>query len=312
VVAIPKAFQVPAGGTVDYQHFEVDPGFREERWIAAAEIQPGNRAVVHHCTVFLKPPGSSDLEYTPGAVGSFCLAATAPGTDPMVLPPGMAKRIPAGWRLEFVIHYVSTGTAQTDQTQLGLTFAPARSVRHEVVTRLLYDPDLCIPPHAADHRVEQSWQTPADMLLLAMFPHMHLRGKSFRYEASYPDGTRETLLFVPRYDFNWQHRYVLAKPKRIPAGTMLRCIAHYDNSAANPANPDPSATVHTGKQSTDEMFNGYFDLALVDQGPGRSASTSLMALARSLPSRVSWLCASLVILVACGLALHLGRLGRSR
>ena len=184
VVAIPQPFHVPAEGIVDYQQFVVDPGFREDRWIAAAEIQPGNRAVVHHCSVFLQPPGAGEPEYTPGALGSLCLAATAPGTPPMVLPPGMAKRVPAGWRLVFVIHYTTTGTAQSDQTRLGLTFAAPADVRREVATRLLYDPDLRIPPHAPDHRVEKSWQAPADLLLLAMFPHMHLRGKSFRYEAA--------------------------------------------------------------------------------------------------------------------------------
>ena len=158
VVAIPQPFLVPAQGIVDYQQFVVDPGFREDRWIAAAEIQPGNRAVVHHCTVFLMPPGAGEPEYTPGALGSFCLAATAPGTPPMVLPSGMAKRIPAGWRLVFVIHYTTTGTAQSDQTRLGLTFAAPADVRREVATRLLYDPDLRIPPHAPDHRVEKSWR----------------------------------------------------------------------------------------------------------------------------------------------------------
>ena len=309
VVAIPRPFLVPAEGIVDYQEFEVDPGFREDRWITAAEIQPGNRAVVHHCTVFLKSPRASGPEFTPGALGSFCLAATAPGTPPMVLPPGMAKRVPAGWRLVFVIHYTTTGTAQSDQTRLGLTFARPEHVRREVATRLLYDPDLTIPPHAADYRVEQSWQAPSDLLLLAMFPHMHLRGKSFRYEAAYPDGTRETLLFVPRYDFNWQHRYALATPKRIPAGTTLRCIAHYDNSAANPANPDPSATVHVGKQSTDEMFNGYFDIALADQDPRRStpALTSSIARLRSISRPFVPLSGALLVLAVCGIALRLER-----
>jgi peroxiredoxin len=312
VLAIPRPFPVPAEGIVDYQEFEVDPGFREERWVAAAEILPGNRAVVHHCTVFLKPPGAADPEFTPGALGSFCLAATAPGTSPMVLPAGMAKRIPAGWRVVFVIHYAPNGTAQTDQTRLGLTFARPAAVRHEVVTRLLYDPDLRIPPHAADHRVEQSWRAPADMLLLAMFPHMHLRGKSFRYEAHYPDGTRETLLSVPRYDFNWQHRYELAAPKRIPAGTTLRCIAHYDNSAANPANPDPNAMVRTGKQSSDEMFNGYFDLALADRAPPTAPEHRPMAFPRAAARPPIQLLAPLVIVAISGLALGLDRRGRAR
>src|SRR5262249_38503873 len=101
--------------------------------------------------------------------------------------------------------------------------------------------------------------------LLAVFPHMHLRGKSFRYQVAYPDGTSEILLDVPHYDFNWQHRYELAVPKRLPAGSLLTCNAHYDNSKGNPANPDPSATVVAGTQSWQEMFNGYFDVVLADQ-----------------------------------------------
>src|SRR5262249_20727911 len=134
-----------------------------------------------------------------------------------------------------------------------------------VATKIMMDLELSIPPHAADHRVEHTWRVNADVLLLAMFPHMHLRGKAFRYAVTYPDGTEEILLDVPRYDFNWQHRYVLAEPKRLPAGSLLRCTASYDNSAANPANPDPDATVRAGLQTWDEMFNGYFDVALADQ-----------------------------------------------
>jgi hypothetical protein len=113
--------------------------------------------------------------------------------------------------------------------------------------------------------VAQTWEVKQDVLLLAFFPHMHLRGKSFRYEALYPDGRGEILLDVPRYDFNWQHRYVLAEPKRLPKGSRLVCTAVYDNSPGNPNNPDPSATVKAGTQSWDEMYNGYFDVCLADE-----------------------------------------------
>jgi peroxiredoxin len=265
VIAMPEPFTVPAQGVVDYQYFEVDPGFREDRWVRGAEVQPGNRKVVHHCNVFLKAPGSRNDIDTPGELGSFCLAAATPGAPPLLLPDGMAKRIPAGWRLVFVVHYAPIGTVQTDRTRIGLLFADGRSVRKEVATNLLFDPDLRIPPHAADHRVVRSRRFDEDVLLLAMFPHMHLRGKSFRYEAVDPDGRVEILLDVPRYDFNWQNRYELAEPRRLRAGTTLRCVAHYDNSRDNPANPDPDATVLAGKQSWEEMFNGYYDIAMADQ-----------------------------------------------
>src|SRR5205807_1854307 len=151
-----------------------------------------------------------------------------------------------------------------------------KKVQKEVATKLLVDEDLCIPPHAADHRVEKSCRFPKDALLLSFFPHMHLRGKSFRYEADYPDGSQEILLDVPRYDFNWQNKYVLAEPKFLPAGTVLRCVAHYDNSRNNPNNPDPDATVRAGKQSWDEMFNGYFDFVLAEQDLTQPPSAALM------------------------------------
>ena len=304
VIAMPAPFTVPAGGVVDYQYIEVDPGFREDTWVRAIEVRPGNRKVVHHCNVYLRAPGrTGDQVDLQGELESFCLAAYTPGTAPTVLPAGMAKRIPAGWKLVFVVHYAPVGTVQQDRTSVGLSFADPKSVRREVATQVLLDPDLCIPPHAADHRVEHSRRFDADVLLLAMFPHMHLRGKSFRYEATYPDGRTEVLLDVPRYDFNWQHRYVLVEPKRLPAGTTLRGIAHYDNSRDNPANPDPDATVRAGQQSWDEMFNGYYDIALADQDLTRppSPAARLRALGRraARPAIIvaGWVAAGL--LVAC-------------
>ena len=235
------------------------------------------RAIVPSSTTapfFSNRPGAEEVQ-AQGKLGSVCLAATAPGTPPLLLPAGMAKKIPAGWHLLFVLHYTPVGSIQQDRTSIGLVFADRNEVREEAATQLLYDEELVIPAHAAAHRVEKSWRAPADVLLLAMFPHMHLHGKSFRYEAVAPGGDVEVLLDVPHYDFNWQHRYVLAEPKRLPAGTLIRCVAVYDNSADNPANPDPNQTVRTGKQSWDEMFNGYFEWALADedlthaQGAGR-------------------------------------------
>jgi peroxiredoxin/mono/diheme cytochrome c family protein len=299
VAAMPETFAVPAEGVVEYQQFEVDPGSAKDRWVVAAELRPGAPSVVHHCTVCLRAPGSADLEATPGAIESFCLLPWAPGTSPLVLPPGMAKRIPAGWRLVFFVHYAPDGRPRRDRTRLGLTFATPGAVRREVATHLVHAPDLSIPPRAADYRVERTWRVPADALPLGMFPHMHLRGKSFRFEAGYPGGGGETLLSVPRYDFNWQTRYELATPKRIPAGTTIRCIATYDNSPANPANPDPAATVRAGPQGRDEMFNGYLDVAIDLRDPARRAAPSPLAQA-TFPGL-------LAVLAACGLALRLDR-----
>jgi peroxiredoxin len=264
VVDMGTTFHVPASGVVEYQFFEVDPGFTRDTWVQAAEVLPGNRAVVHHCNVFLKPPGAGDA-IARDRLGSYCFVAMAVGTPPLRLPPGTAKLVPAGWKLEFVVHYTPVGSPQTDCTRLGLWLADPKEVRREVATKLMVEPDLLIPPRAASHEVSQTWAVNEDIFVYGLFPHMHLRGKSFRYEIEHLDGTVETLLNVPRFDFNWQHRYELAEPKRVPQGSRLRCTAIYDNSSANMNNPDPSAAVRAGPQSWDEMFNGYWEVALADQ-----------------------------------------------
>jgi peroxiredoxin/mono/diheme cytochrome c family protein len=274
IVTMAEPFTVPAEGVIEYQYFVVDPGFTEDKWIQAAEVRPGNRAVVHHCNVFLQPPGSNDIQEQ-GTLGSCWLATYVPGTSPLLLPDGLAKRVPAGWRLVFGMHYTTIGSVQTDRTCVGLKFADPHSVKKEVATKAMCDPELCIPAHAPNHVVAQTWQVNEDVLLLAMFPHLHLRGKSFRYEAFYPDGTSEILLDVPRYDFNWQHRYELAEPRRLPAGSRLRCTAVYDNSSANPANPDPNVDVRDGEQSWDEMFRGYFDVARANEDLTRPVSATI-------------------------------------
>jgi peroxiredoxin len=307
VVSIPEPFTIPAEGTIEYQYFEVDPGFREDKWVRAAEIRPGNRAVVHHCLVFLKQPGSTKV-FAMGALGSYCLEAMAVGSPPTQLPDGMAKLVPAGSRFLFVVHYTPIGKVQTDRTSIGLVFAEPGKVRKEVATKLLTDPELCIPPRAADHRIEKTYRMPGDVVLLSMFPHMHLRGKSFRYEVDYPDGASEILLDVPRYDFNWQNKYVLAEPKYLPRGSLLRCTAHYDNSENNPHNPDPDATVRAGPQSWDEMFNGYFDFALADED--RTQLPSPMALDRAVARRVWTLLGMLVVLLLSAGLLLVDRLRR--
>jgi peroxiredoxin len=263
IVELPETQVIPPTGIVEYRIVEVDPGFGTDRWVSAIEVRPTDREVLHHCNIFLRPPGSDEAAEA-GSLGSVCLAAMAAGTPPVTYRPGMAKRIPARWKLVFVMHYVTVGTERRDRTELGLKFVDPASVEREVATRLLVDEHLEIPPHAAEHRVEHSTRVEHDLLLLAMFPHMHLRGKSFEYEAEYPDGRRETLLSIPKWDFGWQYRYELEEPKRLPAGTIVRAVAVYDNSAANPANPDSSVTVRTGPKSDDEMFNGYFDVAYAE------------------------------------------------
>ncbi len=190
------------------------------------------------------------------------LCGFAPGTRPYVLPPGMAKLIPAGWQLVFQMHYTPNGSPQKDRSMVGIKFADPAEVTHRVATANAANGLFEIPAGDPDYQVESTRTYGRDVLLLSVFPHMHLRGKDFNYEVIYPDGRKETLMNMPRYDFNWQTSYVFKEAKKLPQGTTLHCTAHFDNSADNPANPDPSKPVRWGDQTWEEMMIGWFDIAV--------------------------------------------------
>ncbi|HUG90040.1 MAG TPA: redoxin domain-containing protein [Planctomycetaceae bacterium] len=263
VVQMPAAFAVPARGTVEYQYVKLDHTFDEDTWVVAGEARPGNRAVVHHLVLFFVRP-DEPRRITEAALFN-ALAVFAPGMPAWEAPEGLAKRIPAGSKLYMQLHYTPNGSPQTDQSRAGLVFADPRRIVKEMTADVALNHEFLIPPGAADHRVEAAYRFRQDMRLVSLFPHMHLRGKSFRYEAEYPDGRREILLDVPRYDFNWQNYYLLAEPRPMPEGTLLRCTAAFDNSEANLANPDPGRAVHWGDQTWDEMMVGQFEAALEHQ-----------------------------------------------
>ena len=154
-----------------------------------------------------------------------------------------------------------------------IVFAGPKTVKKEVVTWRAANERFLLDPNKSDQKVEANHRVRDDVDLLSMFPHMHLRGQSFRYEAIYPDGKREILLDVPHYDFAWQNGYVLATPKRLPRGTVIHCTAHFDNSERNLSNPDPTKYVRWGDQTWEEMMIGYFNMTLADQDlTGRRAA----------------------------------------
>ncbi len=247
-----EAFTVPATGVVNYQYLRVDPKFTEDKYIVAAEARPGNPAVVHHIIAFLMLPGQTEV-----TLGKM-LIGYAPGTSPLIFPDGAAMKVPAGTQIVFEMHYTPNGTVQTDISNIGLKFIDASKVVNEVVGLEAVNHKLRIPPGAAAHTVVSSEKFREDITLLSLTPHMHLRGKSFRYEAVFPDGKSEILLDVPNYDFNWQLRYEFAEPRLIPKGTVVTCRAEFDNSVGNRNNPDPAKEVGWGQQSWDEMMIGFF------------------------------------------------------
>ena len=248
-----EPFEVQAEGVVDYQYFEVDLGFTEDKWIKAAEARPGNRAVVHHIIAFIQPPGGSRFGASRGG-----LAGYAPGMPPSHYPEGVGILVPAGSKLVFQMHYTPNGSVQKDRSYVGMVFAEPNEIVRHAKGGMAGNMGFKIPAGADNYEVKARAKFRSEKLLLSLTPHMHLRGKAFRYEAEYADGTREILLDVPRYDFNWQLRYDLAEPKRIPPGTVLHVTAHFDNSENNLANPDPTADVTFGEQTWEEMMFGFY------------------------------------------------------
>jgi len=254
--ALPKAFEVPARGAVEYQYFPIPTHFEEDRWIQAVEVRPGNRTVVHHIVVYLREPGST---WTGGPTKSDILTVYAPGSTPDSWPEGMAKLIKAGSDLVLEIHYTPNGKPASDQTRIALVLAK-KPPDKRVLTLQLNNDRFLIPAGEKDYRVTAWGSIPNDALLLSFFPHMHLRGKSF--ELILNDGAFRTLLKVPNYDFYWQLSYRLTTPIPLKKGARLQCWGTFDNSPNNPRNPDPTADVRYGQQSWEEMMIGFFDIAV--------------------------------------------------
>ncbi len=274
VFEMPVDAQIVASGQMEYLHYIVPTNFAEDRWVQEMEVRPGNRAVVHHIGVYLRPKGSQWMsEGKPGegfrrlsrisgrTPTDELFAQYVTGGQAQVLPGGTARLIPAGSDLIFQLHYQPNGKPATDRSYIGLVFSktpPAQRVH----TIGVADTRFVIPPRAAAHEVKATWRINRPVRLLNVTPHIHLRGKSFECGVAMAGRDTETpLVRVPRWDRNWQTTYELAEALELEVGSRLNCVAVFDNSANNAVNPDPNAEVRWGDQTTDEMMVAYMDLA---------------------------------------------------
>ncbi|HEY1597982.1 MAG TPA: redoxin domain-containing protein [Pirellulales bacterium] len=283
---------VPAEGVIEYYHFSVDPGWTEDKWLMAAEAKPGSLDTVHHILVFVQPPGAGggflgrgdanrgdtkgdqakggdanrrgpNPNRRRGGGGGIesgnMIAGYAPGMNPMLHTDGTtAMHVKAGSKLVFQLHYTPNGTPAKDRSYVGLKFTDPDKVKWVARSTSVANMLFAIPPGDSDYQVTAEGKFEHDTLVANLTPHMHTRGKSFRYEVTYPDGKQEILLDVPRYDFNWQTTYLLDQPKMLPKGTKLVCTAHWDNSEENLSNPDPNKIVTWGSQTFEEMMIGFY------------------------------------------------------
>jgi mono/diheme cytochrome c family protein len=319
IIPMPEEFTLDASGPDEYQYFEVDPGFNEDKYVQMAEARPGNRRIVHHILAFVQPPpkgGQSPKKMTKeeiermelgsifyrdgflmrakpdapvyddgcalpnGGQGAdrdgapkesrlsglgMMLTGFAPGMNPWVWEPGTVKRIPAGSKITFQVHYSKVaGSTQKDRSMIGLVFAKEPPQRL-IITRMISNNYFRIPPGAANHRVTACWTATEDIRLTAALPHMHVRGKAIEVKAFYPDGRSETLLNVPNYSFAWQTFYYFKQPLAIPKGTRLLVTGYFDNSPKNKYNPDPARAVRFGEPTYDEMMGSFIDYTVEGQ-----------------------------------------------
>ena len=275
VVEMPKAFELPARGTINYKYILVKTDFPEDMWISAAEMRPGDPAVLHHGKVWVRPPGSKWMENAvPGEAyqteshrailgrnaieeGNDIIGKFNPGLGAQSFDiEGAAKFVPKGSDLVFELHYTTSGKPAADISKLGLVLAKAapqkRYFFHAGPTAL----NLAIPPGEGAAEVVSEITFGEDAQLVYAQPHMHLRGKDFELRVITPSKEPQTVL-KGKFDFEWQMGYQYAEPIALPKGSKLQLITHFDNSTANRFNPDPTKKVVWGPQNWDEMSNCF-------------------------------------------------------
>ena len=269
IVDVP-AFDVPATGAIDYQRHTIKNPTGRDIWLRASDILPGDRSVLHHVLIGMHDMRLPERERRlQGAIGSIGLYV--PGGGPFKYPEETGIFLPKDASFTFQMHYTSNGKPTRDATRAGFYFLK-EAPKYELKTALLIKTSLKIPANTKEYSDSMSLTFPKDVLAYAFFPHAHFRGRASNFTVKFPDGREETLLSVPKYDFNWQATYALQTPKLLPAGTRVTHTTIYDNSAQNAANPDPNRVVPWGEQSWDEML--YGTVVYREMTPTQLSSTS--------------------------------------
>ena len=270
IVDVP-AQEIPATGVVDYRYEKIPLNLDKDIWVKAVEFLPSAHDVMHHIIAFsLDTPDFSEFQLLNQGVG---LGAYAPGNQPTIFPDNTGYKLSAGGGLYLQLHYTTSGKARIDKSRIGLYLLdkpPLISMHGGSAAEF----NLNIPPNVKESPMTAERNFAKDAYLVSLSPHMHFRGKKIKYTLIYPDGKEEVLLSVPNYQFNWQKNYDFIDPKFIPAGSRLIVDGAFDNSAANPNNPDPNITVTWGEQSWNEMFFGFYRYFNAEKNTDKNALTS--------------------------------------
>jgi hypothetical protein len=259
-------FKLPAKGDIPYLYAILPHVFTKDTWVQGVQILPDKPGLLHHGNMGFAnlADGFNEQNFITGQV---------PGGEPMNLEAGVAYRIPKGSVLALQLHFVATGKAETCKVSVGLRY-PREVVQKRLRNIQLTTSKFAIPPGAPAHKVAATRVLDRDIVGVGLFSHMHLRGKDMTFTAHLPDKKSETLLVIPNYSFSWQLPYRWEPGKmRLPKGTKLECVAHFDNSPFNPYNPDPKATVRHGPQTHHEMMFGFFFYTDANEQLGISVDT---------------------------------------
>jgi thiol-disulfide isomerase/thioredoxin len=269
VFAMPEPYVVPKYRLDEYQYYRVRADYPEDRYIQAIEVKPGNKAVVHHIGAIVGPASEETLTASEAMLKLYGLTGNKVkkigdyiAGDPFnarTYPAGYALKLPAGHDIFFEVHYTPTGREEApDLSRMGIIWASGKPA-HVVETKVFNRKDLRLRPHDGNYEKTSYYQFPTDVLIFALAPHMHYRGKDFTVykveNPGAPDERRTLVLMVSAYDFNWQRTYEFVNPLRLKAGDALYSVTHFDNSHLNPNNPDPEALVRFGLKSEQEMLN---------------------------------------------------------
>jgi len=267
IVKMSAAYSVPAGGPDLWRCFVIPMSLDSDKTVAAVEVRPGNRRVVHHVSLFLDDRGQArtkdgkdgkpgyDSFGGPGIVPTGNLGGWTLGGMPRFLPANVGRALKKGSDLVMQVHYHPTGKPETDLSEVGIFFT--RKPAQQILTTLVVSRnDLAIPAGAQDyHVVAQSAPLPVDVTALSVAPHMHNLGRNVKVTANLPDSRSVPLVRIDDWDFHWQETYEFAKPMRFPKGTVIRSEVKFDNSSSNPKNPnEPPKLVRWGTNITDEMM----------------------------------------------------------
>ncbi|WP_198000753.1 redoxin domain-containing protein [Gimesia fumaroli] len=257
-ISMLETHTLPADGYIPYRYTVLPFIFPEDTWVSSIEIKPDNPSVVHHCNMAAVSLAKKWDE-------SNFITGKVPGSGPTMLPEGLGILIPKGSALALQIHYTSTGKPEKCNISVGFKYVQGK-VQKRYRFLIIKNTKFKIPPGTPHHEVSNSKTLDRDAHGIGLFAHMHLRGKDLSFRAHYPEGKNETLLVIPNYNFDWQIGYLWKDQRNFfPKGTRVEAIAHYDNSAFNPYNPDPTTSVRNGPQTYHEMMYAFFFYTYADE-----------------------------------------------